>query len=251
MKFGATILAATTMAVSISRSYAQDLYLIIGQSNAAGRDEDIDPSGADSLTRDVMYLTDRDTFLRARQPLNQHSGIGRGDQGVNLGLEFGKEMHDDNNRRQYLVVNARGGTRVAEWRKGHGSGYYENSVERVEAAMNECNCRLTGVLWHQGEGNVSSRNGSFPRSYLNSLTRIIEDLRDDFGDVPFIVGQLFDNGTNDAFNAELTTVNDRGFLDDVDWVSSRGLTTFDGTHFDADSTRELGRRYAQVMQRYV
>ena len=251
MKLSATILAATTMAVSISRSSAQDLYLIIGQSNAAGRDEDIDTSGADSLTRDVKYLTDRDSFLRARQPLNRYSNIGRGDQGVNFGLEFGKEMHDDNNRLQYLVVNARGGTRVAEWRKGHGSRYYEDSAERVEAAMDECNCRLTGVLWHQGESNVSTQNGSFPSSYLSSLEAIIEDIRGDFGDVPFIVGQLFDNGTNDDFNAELTTVTDRGFLDDVDWVSSQGLTTFDGTHFDADSTRELGRRYAQVMQRYV
>ena len=50
----------------------------------------------------------------------------------------------------------------------------------------------------------------------------------------------------------IQTVTSNSFREDnVDWVSAEDLTTIDGTHFSADSTRELGRRYAYVMQQYV
>ena len=69
--------------------------------------------------------------------------------------------------------------------------------------------------------------------------------------MPFLAGQLYQKDANNRFNNELKTLDDGNFLDDVDWVTSRSLTTFDDTHFDAGSMRVLGQRYAKVMRGYV
>ena len=252
-RFAAAAILLSISLVTLNQAYAQDLYLIIGQSNAAGRDTNIEPSGADSLTSSVKYFTDDFRLLKARQPLNRYSSIRKGLslQGVNLGLEFGKEMKAATGEDTYLVVNARGGTKVAQWRRGNSSGYFADAVARVATAESMSGARLKGILWHQGEGNVRS-NGTFTNSYFNSLRAMIEEFRSELGDVPFIVGQLVRNDKNEAFNDALKEVDDNDFgVPNVDWVTSRNLTTFDGTHFDASSTRLLGRRYADIMLQYV
>ena len=245
----ATLLLA--LAASSAAS-ANDLYLIIGQSNAAGRDTNIRSSGADSPDNDVRLFTDGNSFEIARQPLNRYSNVRNTNQnqGVNLGLEFGKEMHDDNGRRVFLVVNARGGIRIAEWRERN--QLFGSTVRRVKDAEAACNCRLKGILWHQGEGNISSSSGTFTSSYFNSLESLIDEFRDEFGNVPFIVGEVARNSRNRSFNRAIRTVDDRSFgTSNVEWARSANLSTFDGTHFDSSSMRTLGRRYASRMQQFI
>ncbi|GAA3509525.1 hypothetical protein GCM10022393_22590 [Aquimarina addita] len=241
-----------TLCLVITDINSQDLYLIIGQSNAAGRDTNIDMNNEDAITGKVKYLTDDNRFLKARQPLNRYSGIGKDEslQGVNFGLEFGKKMNASNGNDVYLVVNARGGTKIAQWRDGKSTGYFENTVERVKNARSVCNCELKGILWHQGEGDVKN-DGTYTSSYFNSLTSLIEELRDELGNAPFIVGQLYQQSKNDNFNDDIKKVDDPNFrITNVDWVNTNNLTTFDGTHFDAPSSRILGQRYASIMQQY-
>ena len=242
---------ALTFAVS-SNVVADDLYLIIGQSNAAGRDTNIESSGADSPDSNVRLFNDRNSFETASQPLNRYSNVRNTNQnqGVNFGLQFGKEMFEDSGRRVHLVVNARGGTKIAEWRERN--DMFGPTVQRVKDAESRCDCRLTGILWHQGEGNISSSDGSFTSSYFNSLEGLVEEFRDEFGDVPFIVGEVARSSANLNFNRALRTVDDSSFgTSDVEWVRSAGLDTFDGTHFEADSIRTLGHRYANRMQQML
>ena len=241
--------------VLISAASAYDLYLIIGQSNAAGRDRNIDPDNLDAPSPEVKIFTNDNQVLEADQPLNRYSTIvkkkkKKKKQGVCLGLNFGKRISELTGNPTLLVVNARGATRIGHWLKGRkGMGYFEASVERVRAAQ-EVNGTLRGILWHQGEGNTKS-NGSFLKSYFTKhLPRLIRDYREEFGPVPFLVGQLYDNMKNNRFNEAAQIVNTPAFpLKDVDWVSSRSLTSSDDTHFDAVSTRELGMRYADTMYR--
>ena len=236
----------------------KSLFLIIGQSNAAGRDTNFDPDLLDSPSPNVKVLNDQGRFVEANQPLNQYSTVGKSFdlQGVNLGLEFGKEIHNLSGHEINLVVNARGGTKVAEWRRGHTSEFFNEAISRVREAEAACDCTLDGILWHQGEGNVNSTSGTFTSSYFNSLRNIIEEFREELDtDVPFIVGQLADQFRNESFNIALQTVADPDFgVPDVDWVSSTGLTTIsdvDTTHFNAESTRELGIRYANIIKNYL
>lgn len=238
--------------VASSNAAADDLYLIIGQSNAAGRDTNIESFDADSPDSNVQLFTDWNSFETATQPLNRYSNVRNTnqDQGVNLGLEFGKEMFEHNGRTVHLVVNARGGTKVAQWRKRN--DLFGPTVQRVRDAEALCNCTLTGIVWHQGEGNISSSNGSFTSSYFSSLQSLIGELRDEFGDVPFIVGEVARSSTNLDFNRAIRTVDDASFeTSDVEWARSAGLDTLDGTHFDAASMRRLGIRYSNRMQQFV
>lgn len=231
---------------------AQDLYLVIGQSNASGRATNFDHGGNDSVTNNVKYFT-TNTFSKAIQPLNEYSGNRKsiGLQGVNFGLEFGKQMYEYNGSKVNLVVNARGGTKIEQWRKNSPTGYFSNTIQRVKAAEVECGCILKGVLWHQGESNVTSE-GSYTPSYFTSLKALIQEFRDELGNVPFIVGQVYQNDKNKKFNNDLRKVDDSNFgIDNVDWVTAKKLTTFDGTHFDAASTRKLGSRYAKIMRSYI
>ena len=248
-------LPTATLVIALAASSAataNDLYLIIGQSNAAGRDTTFRSSGADAPDSNVRLFTDRNNFETASQPLNRYSNVRNTnqDQGVNLGLEFGKEMHDNNGRSVHLVVNARGGTKIAEWRERN--QLFGRTVQRVKDAESACNCRLTGIIWHQGEGNISSSSGTFTSSYFNSLEGLIEEFRDEFGDVPFIVGEVARKTRNRSFNRAIRTVDDRSFgTSDVEWARSANLVTFDGTHFDSRSMRTLGRRYASRMQQFI
>lgn len=269
-----TLLLLLALCFVITSVNAQDLYLIIGQSNASGRDVDgIDHDGEDSETSDVQLLSAGGRFWSAKQPLNRHSSIRKDldEQGVNLGLEFGKEMHDYNGKTVYLVVNARGASKIAQWRKDHSSyDYYNEALARIDDAMDACTtCDLKGILWHQGEGDTKSDledEIGYNSHYFNSLEDLIQNFRSDFkdsgyisneNDLPFIVGQLAKDEPekkeiNKRFNNALRVVDDSDYaLDNVEWVTSNNLTTFDGTHFDAESTRILGRRYADKMQQFV
>ena len=169
---------------------------------------------------------------------------------MNFGLEFGKAMNLHNGREVFIVANSRGGTKVVEWREDRSSGYFENTVQRVKDAEAACSCELAGILWHQGEGNVSS-DGSYTTSYFSSLEGMIGEYRNELGAVPFVVGQLFQTEKNNSFNNDLQQVDDANFgASEVALATSQNLITLDGTHFDAASTRTFGRRYAAAMQQF-
>lgn len=105
---------------------------------------------------------------------------------------------------------------------------------------------------HHGESNTKG-DGSYTSSYFQTLAVIIQDYRDEFGAVPFIVGQLDQgNDKNDKFNRAIKKVDDSNFpKDHVEWATAKNLTTFDASHFDAASTRLLGRRYAVQMEKLL
>ena len=267
-----------------------DVYLIIGQSNAAGRDMNIDLDGLDAPTPYVQILTQDNQIVPAVQPLNQHSTIGKKDkdiQGLCFGLEFGKQMYQCTGNRTILVVHARGGTRIGHWRRGHESGYFDTAIERVRMAMHVTSSTddnggaggataaattttttpttrtFKGILWHQGEGNIKSDGSFLPSYFTKQLPSLIAEFRHELDGVvnhsnkkknsttvPFLVGQVLDNDQNKAFNKTLQMVATPEFpVSTVDWVSSLHLTSFDSTHFDATSTRQLGDRYAKAMKR--
>ena len=73
-----------------------DLYLIIGQSNSAGRDTNFDHEGADAPSSEVLLFTDGNTFVTATQPLNEFSGVRKTlEQGVHLCLLYTSDAADE------------------------------------------------------------------------------------------------------------------------------------------------------------
>ena len=221
------------------------VYLLIGQSNMAGR-ATVEPE-LSGVVDGCFLFNDKGEWEAATNPLNRYSTIRKrlDMQRLSPGYGFAKAMSEgDPDASIGLVVNAKGGTKIEEWAKG--TEFYADAVRRALAAKRKGT--LKGILWHQGEGN--SRD---PDTYLEKWSQLISDLRSDLGEprLPFVAGQVFYNPETKPHTKRINEVIAQlpNAVPFSGYVDSEGLTTFDNTHFDVDSTVELGRRYAEGMQR--
>lgn len=224
---------------------AQDVYLIIGQSNAAGRgDLPRDPVALSN----VSILDTNGNLAPAFPNLNVHSNVRKTTitQGFNLGYTFAETMAANTANDIILVVNARGATAIEDWAPSiladaSPLSYFDEAIRRTNQALtNNPESTLKGILWHQGEAN---RNNP---TYLNDLQQLVTDLRAQLGNVPFIAGQLsYDRLENNTFNTNLLTLPN--LVAETAVASAENLNTGDLTHFIASSLQTFGQRYATEM----
>lgn len=223
------------------------IFVLAGQSNMAGRGE-VEEIDRTPHPR-VFALNENDEWVVATEPVHFDKPKVRG---TGPGLAFAREIAERfPDIRVGLVPTAVGGSAIETWTPG---GYHEqtglhpwnDAVHRLRVAMQAG--EIKAILWHQGESD--SRPERAPQ-YEDRLHDLIRRFRDVAGDnqLPFIVGQLgqfreWSEGRQlvDSVHQDVPT-----HLDNTRFVSSDGLTdTGDGTHFDAASARELGRRYADA-----
>ena len=125
---------------------ALHIYLLIGQSNMAGR-APFSKDEAAVLPR--CYLLDgKDTWEQARNPLNRYSTIrkGLGMQKMNPGYTFAKTLTAKDEAISIgLIVNAKGGSSIKQWTQE--SKFYKEAVRRTKIAQKTG--QLKGILWHQ------------------------------------------------------------------------------------------------------
>jgi len=219
-----------------------EIYLLMGQSNMSGRASYSTAEGADM---DRTYLfNNNNRWSVASNPLNKYSILGDSSSQIQMGpsYTFAKTLTEYIPDLQLgLVVNAKGGSAIAQWAKG--TFYYENSVAKAKEAMKYG--KIKGIIWHQGCSDSSKYS-----EYMDKLKQLVSDLRADLGDetIPFIAGQI--NPSNDnkaAFNEVITTIADH--IPYSSYAKADDLTTLDGTHFDSASQRILGQRYATEILR--
>jgi hypothetical protein len=227
------------------------LYLLAGQSNMAGRGK---VQQQDMQTHPRVYVLNQDNeWELAKDPLHfDKPGI----VGVGPGLAFGKAMAGYKKRvRIGLIPCAVGGSPISSWTKG---GYhdqtkshpYDDAIIRARAAMQSG--VIKGIIWHQGESDSKPERAEV---YQARLEELIANFRRELGgdDLPFVVGTLGDFYVARNPNAKtintilrkipLTVIN-------TAYADTRGLTPKDDlVHFDAKSERELGRRYAEKMNK--
>ena len=243
--------------ILLNNIYSQDIYLVIGQSNTAGRGV-IGTEDEGSLSN-VYLLNDNGDWENAENPTNRYSTIRKDitQQGVNYAYTFGQRLHELTGNDIGLVVNARGGTNINYWQEGTSEAitneiittateysYFDEAVSRLQQAL-EAGGTFKGILWHQGEAN---RNNS---DYITKLETLMTSLRTTLGNVPFVAGQLCqERDANIYFNNYLTAIPD--IIDDCSYVYSDDLVSIgDLTHYDAASQRTLGERYADEMYELV
>ena len=226
------------------------LYLLVGQSNMAGRGkiEALDLA----INPRVLSLNKEGRWVVAMDPLHTDKPSIAG---VGLGTTFGKTMAAASpNVVIGLIPCAVGGTTVSQWQKdaepvGDWGKLYENAIERAKLAQHDG--VLKGILWHQGEGDCSTGNIA---AYQERLTKVVVNFRTDLAapGAPFVAGTLgvWDperHAKRKAFNenlAALPTWFAKGAVADASGLAHKG----DGTHFGGAGLRELGRRYAKAMQ---
>ena len=225
-----------------------DVFLLIGQSNMAGRGY-MTAADQEAFDPNVFILNADGEVEPAKNPLNAYSSI-RKDlsvQGINPGFSFSKKIAAETGRKVLLVVNARGGTALYEWKPTSSKGYYNEAVRRTRQAQKYG--KLVGILWHQGESNSSN-----PSGYLESLKTVVDDLRTDLNapDVPFIAGEIAQWQANASkFNPVIQGIS--AVIDNSDYVSSVGCTPLideSDPHFSRDGQILLGERYAEKILEY-
>ncbi|GAB3164263.1 sialate O-acetylesterase [Telluribacter humicola] len=226
-----------------------DLYLLVGQSNMAGRGavetEDRTPHAR------VWMLNKKEEWVPATEPMHfdKPNVVG-----VGPGFAFGKRIAEAYpNRNIGLIPCAVGGSSIDAWVKGgfhdQTSSYpYDEVLVRAKAALK--NGRLKGIIWHQGEADSSPEKAE---AYAAKLVDLIKRLRQELNapNVPVVVGTLADffvqkSPSAAVVNQALEALPQK--VSNTASISSAGLThKGDDTHFDSPSARELGRRYAEAM----
>lgn len=219
-----------------------DIYLVIGQSNMAGRAE-IESPLKDTLSNVYLFKGEKDDiWVPAVNPFNLYSTIRKevAMQKLSPAYQFAKVLSENNPENSIgLVVNVRGGTALSEWMPG--THYYQEVIRRSKLATQDG--AIKGIIWHQGESDVNKIDG-----YLPNLQILIESLRKDLENskIPFIAGQLLNNNPQrQDFNAMILKLPQ--IVPNTAVVSSAGTYSFDGTHFDSKSQLLLGERYAGAM----
>ncbi|OAI56393.1 hypothetical protein AYO49_00790 [Verrucomicrobiaceae bacterium SCGC AG-212-N21] len=235
------------VAVKLPAKDKFDLYLLIGQSNMAGRGV-LTTENALSQSR-ILKLSPRNAWAPGTEPLHTDKPIA----GAGIGMSFAREMADADSKITIgLIPCAVGGTPLERWQKG--GDLYQQAVVRAKAAMQHGT--LKGILWHQGENDAGKEDTA--RSYSARLAQMIKDLRAELGagEVPFVAGKLGDFLARESkdgkpnywpvVNEQLAELPKR--VPQTAVVDSTGLKhKGDGVHFDTASLREFGKRYAEAM----
>ncbi len=228
------------------------LFLLVGQSNMAGRgaveEQDRKPHPR------VLTFTQGEEWAPAVDPLHFDKPAAVG---VGLGRTFGIQVAEALPEVTVgLIPCAAGGSPIGSWEPGGfhsqtNSHPYDDALRRAQAALESG--ALKGILWHQGESDANPDLAGVYESKLHALVnRFRRGLQAPHA--PFLVGQMgqfaerpWSTGMRkvDAAHRRLPQV-----VENAAFISSKGLShKGDQVHFDAESYRELGRRYARAYLR--
>jgi hypothetical protein len=229
------------------------LYLLAGQSNMAGRGT-IEQEDKTTHSR-IWMLNKNNQWELATEPMHfdKPSIVG-----VGPGFSFAKEMVKmDTNIVIGLIPCAVGGSPISVW---EATKYYEptksypydDAIKRTKIAMK--NGTLKGVLWQKGESDSDSVNASF---YNKKLETLVKSFRKEFKirSLKFVAGKIADfyivkhpyaQVVNNAIEKSSQNIKNTAFVSSAD-LKDKG----DETHFDSQSARELGKRFAVVYQQFI
>ena len=228
-------------------------YLLIGQSNMAGRGTigDVPPIQNKSC---LMLRCGR--WQKMSEPINPDRSIFEGSprSGICLGASFADEVAKATDGRVGLIPCADGGTKLSQWMPGE--VLYDHAVMMTKLAMRSS--RLCGILWHQGESDClkEERVRTYPDRFVEMITAMRRDLGAE--DVPVLIGELsllIDPKYNRSeylgvMNENFAEISRR--IPHCAVVSSKGLVLKeDGLHFDAPSLREFGKRYFEAYKTLI
>lgn len=220
-------------------------FLLIGQSNMAGRGEF---GEVPEIINSKCFMLRNGKWVPMSEPINPDRSIfnyfhsGRG-----LSASFADEYAKCFNEDVGLIPCADGGTKLSQWMPGE--ILYDNAVNNAKLAQRTS--EIVGILWHQGENDSHFEEDA--NTYQQRFTEMITRLRKDLGNekLPVIVGELgrfaasYQNGKlkyMDIVNEALRTMP--FVIENCGFASSEGLTDRgDSIHFNSVSYRIFGKRY--------
>lgn len=220
------------------------VYLLIGQSNMAGRGV---PDGeSKEINEQILMLDSQNHWVPATDPVHfdKPEVIG-----VGPAIAFANSMLEKNSKTKIgLIPCALGGSPIKVWEPGavylNKFHPYDDAISRAQLAMKRG--VLKGIIWHQGESDNDSARATV---YIQKLGTLINRLRNELKQpgLPFVAGELGYFNKADHINKVIHQLPAQVSYTAV--VSAKGLThKGDQLHFDTESARELGKRYAAAMK---
>lgn len=223
-------------------------FLLIGQSNMAGRGEFADVA---PIENKQCYMLRMGRWQKMSEPINADRYIfnGKYHSGVGLGASFADSVANTFGWRVGLIPCADGGTSISQWAQGE--ILFDHAVMMTKLACRTS--RLSGILWHQGESDCGSdeRLAAYRERFIKMITALRRELGAE--ELPLLIGELSEQideswkvgdgpkRMNAIFHEIAAT------LPHTAVVSSAGLGLKpDGLHFDAVAQREFGKRYFEA-----
>lgn len=260
----ATDSATSDPAVTSSDSSGFDgkeLFILFGQSNMSGSSpvEEQDKTTNENITFMVEYDCPSlnqtyGEWLVAQPPLHGCQWTNNGVLGLGPADYFAKTLAQTWTTSQIgLVPCAIPGVSIDVFLKGSGpppesyqalpSGFssaYTMMVERAKEAQKQG--RIRGILFHQGESNCGQSD------WVDKVASIVSDLRTDLAigeEVPFIAGEIPPpNSCSQSHNPKVNEIPNA--IPNSAVVSAAGTAIHDQYHFDTESARLMGQRYAEA-----
>lgn len=220
------------------------LYLLVGQSNMAGRGKPDEQSRI--IHTKILMLDSMNNWVPATDPVHFDKPKVAG---VGPAISFANEMlSGEKNVTIGLIPCAWGGSPIKVWNPGtpyFNAHPYDDAVKRTKIAMQKG--VLKGIIWHQGEADNDSLRS---KKYLNELVLLVQRFRKDLSDdrLPFVAGEIGYFNKRNFINVIINQLPHQ--LPYTSVATADGLTDKgDHLHFDTPSARELGKRYARAMKR--
>jgi len=219
-------------------------FLLIGQSNAAGRGFLQEAAPLENSDKKLMMMRNG-RWQKMFRPINPDRSFS----GTSLAESFARAYVNANPETEACIIPcADGGTKLNQWMPGE--ILFENAVNCARLAMRTS--RLVGVLWHQGEGDSTEE---LHGDYAERFAVMMNALRKELGipDLPVVVGGLGDFLADyerseqigryyPYVNAQLEKLGRE--YPHCRFVSAKGLgANPDNLHFSAAALEEFGVRY--------
>lgn len=223
-------------------------FLLIGQSNAAGRGllGEARPLETNEKKLKVLRNGRWQTMYRPVNPDRPMSG-------TCLAESFAKAYSDAHPDVEVGIIPcADGGTSLSQWQPGE--LLLDHALHCAKLAMRTSH--LVGVLWHQGESDCSE---DCYRQYADRFQIIMDTIKQELGrpDLPFLLGGLGDFLIACAHSEDLKNYGHVNAAlqqivqtnENTAFVSAEGLgCNSDHLHFSAEALWEFGFRYFDAFQ---
>ena len=225
-----------------------DLFIIAGQSNAAGYGKDF---VSDPPELGVHLLRNSGLWDMASHPLNESAGTDNkaNEEFCNPGhspyLSFAKRLKRTLGYPIGLLATALGGSPLSAWNPEEDGVLYNNMQDVIASAGG----KIKAVLWYQG---CSDAKQELCKTYLRRFGTMVERLRLDLGEnTPFITTQINRDvrSATDEINLAWSMVREAQrqaakHLEDVYVIPTLDLGLSDPIHNSASGNISLGERVA-------
>lgn len=226
------------------------VFIMAGQSNMAGR-AIVEPQDTLPSNRIISLNVTGETII-AKEPIHFYEPARTG---LDCGLTFGKELirYLPDSISVLIIPTAIGGSTLDRWLGNYtfrNVQLYQNFAEKIKLGRKLGT--LKGILWHQGESDAIEETDI--ATYEEKLAKLFANFRKDSNDenLPILIGLLGSYSENqqnwNRINSQIYNYASKDSL--VSLVPTDDLRDKgDKLHFDSESQRILGKRYANLFLR--